>query len=209
MAYFGLLLLLGDGYVNLRYLAAVLLPLTILSAAVLTRAAGGLGKAGWRIVPALAVVLCLPGAGALAGYVARTPSVSHLTGTTSRKAFLERFWETAAHARAVDWVGTHLSATDRLLLLFDGRGFYFDVPVVQDVVLRNWAYLRSAPSQPGCLDGLGVTHVLVNDGAIRFFRRRGARLETLGWNQFDAFQTRCLELMHEDPGFRVFRVRRE
>ena len=155
------------------------------------------------------MALSLPGAAALASYLSLARPGSHLAGATSRTGFLERFWETAAHARAVAWVDTHLVATDRLLLLFDGRGLYFKVPVVQDVVLRNWAYLQSPPSPPGCLEGLGVTHVLVNDGAIRFFQQRGARLETLGWNEFGAFQARCLELLHSDTGFRVFKVRRQ
>jgi hypothetical protein len=75
--------------------------------------------------------------------------------------------------------------------------------------VRNWAYLWAAPNGDQCLRGTGVTHVLVNDRIAAYYESRGARLETLGWDEFDAFQARCLELVHEDTGFRVFRVRRE
>jgi hypothetical protein len=209
VGYLGLLLLSSRGYVNLRYFAPVVLPLTALAAAALARVAGGLGRMGGTAAWTLVLVLCIPGAGALASHMAIARSGGVLIGRDSRTDFLERFWETSSHMRAVRWTKTHVTDREKILLLFDGRGYYFDVPVVQDVVLRNWAYLRSAPHQPNCLQGLGVTHVLVNDAAINYFRRRGARLETLGWDEFAEFQARCLEPEHEETGFRVFKVRRE
>ncbi len=59
-----------------------------------------------------------------------------------------------------------------------------------------------------CLKVLGISHVLVNWGSLRYYAFRGLNVDLLQWDSFREFAETCLAPVYEGPGINVYRVRR-
>ena len=95
-----------------------------------------------------------------------------------------------------------------VVLLFEGRGLYFAPSVLQDNLLRTWTFLRPIIESGDCLEGSGITHVLVAEVVIEYYARRGMDLDRLGGNEFESFARRCLVPLQPQPsGYALYRVR--
>ena len=114
---------------------------------------------------------------------------------------------TITDADVVGFVNERLSKESRILLLFEGRGYYFRVPVLQDNVIVNWPLLSAKAVWPDCLRSVGITHVLLNVGAIQYYAVRGVDLAPLRLRALQRFAGHCLAPIHTAGGFTVFEVR--
>jgi len=129
---------------------------------------------------------------------------AHLLGSTSRDAFLRRW--TGDYADVVAFVNEHVPRESRLLMLFDARGYHFHIPVIQDNGAANWPLLAARATAPDCLRSAGITHVLVNRGALDYYARRGLDLGPLRLDALERFARECLSPIYSSGGITVFRV---
>ena len=58
-----------------------------------------------------------------------------------------------------------------------------------------------------CLAGTGVTHLVVNSGAVDYYVRRGLDPRRVYWDRFPDFERRCLETIASAPGVSFYRLR--
>ena len=186
------LLLLVSTRTNLRYLVPALPALAV---AVALAADDLLGRwPRWRR-GALAVVFAV----AVAPLAVPLLQVEHRTRLGTRPRDPLHGAAAAANAR--------LTAGDTVLMLYDARGWPFDVPVLQDNGAVAWPLLRASGHAARCLDGLPVSHVLVNFGAIGFYASRGAPVPGLD-GELASFVDGCLEPTAGAGSLVLFRVTR-
>jgi hypothetical protein len=105
------------------------------------------------------------------------------------------------------FVDEYTPADARILMLFEARGLYFNREVLQDNLLTNLAILQGIGATDRCLAGSGITHVLVNELAPRYYAGRGASLSALGWERFPEFAARCLQPVGTVRSEVLYRVR--
>jgi len=132
------------------------------------------------------------------------PHLQHVLGAASRQAFLRQ--ATGDYADAVSFVNERLPKETRVLMLFEARGYYFRVPVLQDNGITNWPFLVPRAAGPDCLRSAGITHVLLNLGAVHYYERRGLDLRPLRLDAFASFARDCLSPIYSSGGITVFRV---
>ena len=94
----------------------------------------------------------------------------------------------------------------RVLFLFEARGFGVDRDVLQDPHATNWPYLVALGAPERCLEGTGITHVLVDRAAVAYWSGRGVDLERLGESAFQQFEARCLELTVRSDRYFLYEV---
>ena len=104
----------------------------------------------------------------------------------------------------VDWVNTNVPEDGTVLLLFEARGYYFKRRVIEDLAVRNWPYLRPLTESRSCLGSLGITHVVINQGNLRYFLARGMNADAVGWDRFEPFAARCLTPLYRTPNLAVY-----
>jgi hypothetical protein len=151
----------------------------------------------------LTVVTCsvLPSLLVLGNSVGQLRLVTHAIGAVSRHNSKSEF-------NAERYVNHDLPLDARVLLLFDARGYRYSRTVIQDNNLTNWPLLISVLGPSKCLEGSGITHVLVNEFGLRLYSNRGLNPNHILWDRFDEFAARCLEEVQRDSDFRLFAVRR-
>ena len=71
----------------------------------------------------------------------------------------------------------------------------------------NWPLLSAKAVWPDCLRSVGITHVLLNVGAIQYYAVRGVDLAPLRLRALQRFAGHCLAPIHTAGGFTVFEVR--
>jgi hypothetical protein len=197
-------------HLNLRYLLPTLVPLAALGAAVCAR------FVQQRIVSsARTAVLVLVGTAAmvptllvLAWQLSVKHAPAYLLHHQSISDYLQGVddYEIRSHMNIVNWVNDSLGPGSRVLMLFEGRGLYFQVPVLQDNILTNWPFLVASDATTDCLTRAGITHVLVGQSTLRYFTNRGLDPDDLRWGEFAAFKDRCLSLVHDTPDYALYRV---
>ena len=219
---------------NLRYLIPAVPALTIASCALAVRAAVGVAglvgggsddraaarpsRAGaglarrsreWAV--GVAVLSLFPTALGLVAWLPGEVSLLHLAGVESRSEYLSERRNPALVTRAglTDFGERPVPEDARVLLMFEAREYYFTVPALQDPVLTNWALLRPVLSNGRCLEGTGITPVLVGTAVLEYYLRRGLDPETVGWPSFRDFAARCLTRTMDVPGYRLYRAHAE
>ena len=201
-------LLLGySRYTNLRYLIPAIPGLTVGAAVVVAMLEGQLSRTSRYVLRATVVVLCLPAMIAVLNQWKAKSPLGYVLGKATRHEYLSTYWETAPLMPVVDWVNTNVPRDGVVLLLFEARGYYFQRRVLEDLSARNWPYLRPLTESHSCLRRLGITHVVVNEGNLRYFLTRGMNDGALGWDRFEPFATRCLTLLYRTPGVAVYSAR--
>jgi hypothetical protein len=195
---------------NLRYLIPALVPLAGLGAAVVgvavrrfassPRRSGGLVLiGGLALIPTLLVLARSLSIRDAPGFLLRSqPVTEYLTQVGD--------YGIRSHIQIVNRVNTSLDSSSRVLMLFEGRGLYFNVPVLQDNVLRNWPFVVASGAGQDCLERSGVTHVLVGESTLRYFADRGLDPDDLKWGDFAAFRERCLDSVFTNGDYTLYRV---
>jgi hypothetical protein len=196
---------------NLRYLIPSIPLLTIAGAAVAVYALERITVRRRRLSFFLISLLCLtPAILAVKYRLAATDALSVAIGSKSRRDFLfsSRDYEISQHYWTVEAVNRVPPVGGHTVMLFEGRGLYFTVPVRQDNLLRTWIFLRPLIATGDCLDGRGISHILVADNMLAYFVRRGMNPDRLGWNEFTEFSRRCLAPVDlQLDGYTLYRIR--
>lgn len=204
-------LLVPFPHTNLRYLAPAVVPLTVVVAHTgVQLAERALPRAVAHAVLALLALLALgPSARTAWKWVRDTLAVEHLVGTRSAYDYMAGHVLPSArnYAPLIRFTNRHVPPDSRILMLFEGRGFYFDATVLQDHSGGLWPLLATALGPQDCLERAGVTHVLLGTGTARYYIEGGLDRGVLREEAFRGFAERCLVPIYEGPGFVLFRVR--
>jgi hypothetical protein len=192
-------------HTNLRYIIPALPMLALGATELVRRSTSALGGAQrWRAVLA-ALALCTTYPALKAGY-ARLVSVERVQvalGVLPPELMLNREIPYAV----AEFTAENTPDSARILMLWDARGYYFTRTVLQDNLLTNWPLLHGIGATERCLAGTGITHVMVNHQAPRYYEQRGVRMSELSWDAFPAFAQKCLEPMVVGSAFGIYRVR--
>jgi hypothetical protein len=208
---FALVLLVYSPRTNLRYLIPSTVVLTVVSAA------GGVetvrklfaDRRSRRLATGLflAPLSFLPSAVVLFFWMTASLAPAHLVGAASRREFAEaRPFDAALPVIWAD-VTARLPSDGRLLLLFEPRGQPFGHSVLQDSQMNNWPLIALAPVDIGCLEGSGITHVLLYVSPLEFRLERGFEESDFEWQAFPEFRERCLTPIYERAGYTLFELR--
>ncbi|MHB1297048.1 MAG: hypothetical protein ACYC0B_00850 [Gemmatimonadaceae bacterium] len=191
--------------INLRYLMPVL-PVMVLCAMEGSRRVGerlGRRKFARPLLLVIALVAIFPALRVSASRLATPVRVKVALGLLPPEALLAGDLQ---HAVA-QYMNANTPADAKILMLFEARGYYHTRSTIQDNVLTNWPLLVGTGAPDRCLAGTGITHVLVNDGAIAYYVVRGLDLSSLAWDRFPEFARRCLDPMVSANGISILRVR--
>ncbi len=205
-----ILILLPSPATNLRYLIPLVGPLTIASTYVAVRVSGWAFSAGAArlLLISLAVLALIPSGQTIHHWMRKGPVLGYFAGLKSQREYLDRGF--TFYSKVTQAVNRSVPADARVLMLFEARGYYFEPEVIQDNELTNWVLLAPHVAQArDCLSSSGISHILVNHLAIRYYALRGTNLQKLKWEQFPHFAERCLVRYIEGPGMTVYRVRSE
>ena len=137
------------------------------------------------------------------------PALALATGRISRGDYrlTARDVEIAPYARITSRVNALLSPEARVLMLFEPRGLGFSARVIQDHLMTNWLLLLPALSPPRCLESTEITHVFVGTGTLAYLVDRGLDPRSVGWDRFDDFAARCLDVVERHDDFILYRAR--
>jgi hypothetical protein len=207
--FFGLAFTDGP-YLSLRYLVPAFPALTLAAAVGLESVVSHLSSSRVRsgLLAVLVAVALAPTAKALYRKVSMTGALAHAAGFTSRHDYL---WESrdgdhVSYSRLRDFVNATTDPGDRVLMFFEARGFGLEPDVLPDNVFLNWPLLDSVLGDQGCLEGTGITHVLVGEGTLLYFSLRGFDPRSIGWDRSRGFAERCLRVLESTPGFTLLEV---
>jgi hypothetical protein len=201
------LVVLSQPTTSLRYLLPAVVPLTLVALHTYALGWDRLVPARWVrvLLRATTLIVLTVTVSLMHRRLTRGRLLEHALGLTSRAAFLSS--QTGAYADAVSFVNQRLPRQSRVLMLFEARGYYFRVPVLQDNGIMNWALLSAKAAPPDCLRSTGITHVLLNRGAHDYYARRGVDVAPLRLDSFERFAEHCLDQIYSGGGSTIFRVR--
>lgn len=191
------LLLYPNARTNLRYLIPALTTGTLVASWVLVQMGERLVRAGFlrRVYLAIISAVCLlPAAAAAYHKISEMRPYEVWSGLRAESEYLTQNADPDVYvnARVRQWVNGRLGRDDRVVMLFESRGYRFEPQVRQDNLNRNWAILASQAPWRDCLAPTGATHVLVNYGHLGSLVRRGLDPATLDWDLFALFARNCL-----------------
>jgi hypothetical protein len=93
-----------------------------------------------------------------------------------------------------------------VLLLWEARTAGLPVRLLADVRLSNWPLLSQTPAPASCLAGTGITHLVVNQGGLRYYLARGASAEAFRLGELEVFLANCLQEVHHEGSYLVGRL---
>lgn len=193
-------------YTSLRYLIPAIPALTATVAVLIDLVRQRLTGWGRAVLVIGLLVVAIPSPLAIMKRLILKNAAFMALGYQSRKEFLSQYWETRGYWTAVNWLDTHVPRGDRVIMLFEARGYYSESRVEEDLLLRNWAFLAPHAAEPGCLRETGAKFILVNEGSYRYFVGRGVKPASLGWDAFPSFRSRCLKSLYQARGFTIYAI---
>ena len=163
-------------------------------------------RSGLVIFQILTVLLLLPTTTAIVVRTTKSQDLAYLIGLKSRQRVInaEKFY----YADTVDYVNHHLFPENRVLMIFEARGFYFKVPVIQDNLLTNWPLLESRSASLSRLKNSGISHLLLNTQARDYYLMRGLDPHTVKLQEFTQFANDYLDIVYENPGYILYELRK-
>lgn len=190
------ILLPRGGTTHLRFLIPALPLLTLAAAHLLSRAYRSLGPnpVSRTLVGAVLLIALVPATLPIAYRWPEMPTFGHLAGVVSEESYRVESRNPDVHlwARSYGWVERRLSEDDRLLMLFEGRGYYLETPKLQDNLMANWPLIASVRRSGDCLERAGFTHALMNYGVLSVHMGHGMPPEAVAWPSFVEVAGECL-----------------
>ena len=144
-------------------------------------------------------------------YFDNTRAAKHAIGLISSANYLKKYKIGGIRnlSLMLDYVNKNLPTDSVILMLFESRSFYFRPRVIQDIRNANWMLLSNVLTSDECLRDLNVTHVLENEGTLNYLTIRGVKFSPTSLNELQHFKERCLELIHETRGHRLYKVKND
>jgi hypothetical protein len=198
---------------NIRYLLPVIAPFTVAAGFITNWICQRLKPPKISIIFAilLIAVSLAPTARVVSRYFDNTRAAKHVFGLISSANYMKKYKIGGIRnlSLMLDYVNKNLPTDSVILMLFEARSFYFRPRVIQDVMNSNWPLLSNALTPDECLRRVNVTHVLVNQGTLKYFAIRGTRFSPTSLNALQGFTDRCLELVHETRAHRLYKVKND
>jgi 4-amino-4-deoxy-L-arabinose transferase-like glycosyltransferase len=208
---FAAILLLVSYKTNLRYLIPMLPALTIVACSGVVQLTNRISRRALRegVLVFLGLLTLGPSLLVAGERVSNYQLGRLLVGNVSPLEYLRtsRDPEILDYAQMTTAVNQAVGPHSLILLLFDERAFLFRSPVLRDDALTNWPLLVPLLPKVGCLERTGITHVLINKGAIQYFARRGLPTGSLRLDRFDSFARACLTTIIDRPTFTLYSIR--
>ena len=174
---------------NLRYLIPAIPPLTITAVYAIWHASARIlkGKLKNYLFIIISYFILLPNVGmVMLLWPANLPALQYFAGMRSWKSYLDNHSMKVAstYADMTSYVNGNLFSNDKVMLMFEGRGYYFKVPMIQDPEGINWPLLSQYIPDPKAMKAAGITHILTNFANFNYLVHRGINPESYHWNQF-------------------------
>jgi hypothetical protein len=148
----------------------------------------------------VALVLILAGLGEVISFVSADP-FPVLIGQQQQAEYLEQ--QLGSYALAIKAVNG-LPSDSEVLFLWEPRTYYCEVDCLLDGKLVNWWYLRRAGGDSNAITEIlrekGVTHILVYNAGLDFFRTLPTEYKEVDWAEFSRFRETMLTPILEIPG---------
>jgi hypothetical protein len=94
-------------------------------------------------------------------------------------------------------------------MLWESRALPLERTATADLMLSNWSFLAQSDAPARCLEGTGITHLLVGGGSAEYYVSRGADPRAFRIEELRAFGARCLNGVHSvGAGFELLELRR-
>jgi len=203
------LLIVNGGRLNLRYLVPILPVLTLASAAGVAAISSYVRAKALRVALVCLIVgiSLYPSGLALLAQLRESRAPLVAAGVISRGDFQSGGPGVFTYRDLTRAVNRIVPEDGTVLMLFEGRGYGFAPRVLQDEILTNWPLLSRTLSPHQCLEGTGITHVLVGTGILSYFVRRGLDPRSIHWGRFADFASRCLTPLERAHGYELYEVR--
>ena len=194
---------------NLRYLIPAIAPLTIACCYIINELISKLSRYSkvYYIIVVFISLMPMAISQSMIYFPYNKISLKYFIGLSSQQNYLQSIPGLRAWAHMVAYVNNHLSPEDKLVLILDGRGFYFQVPVIQDNDLSNWPLLSDAGVSQNLLSSAGISYILVNGECLWFYKNRGMDPKILRWPEFKLFSENCLNIVHREGKFTLYALK--
>jgi hypothetical protein len=189
------------GRINLRYLMPAIPALAVSTVVALESLGARFGARASppmrrALVALLFVIAVLPLSGMLRERVLGSDLLllRHAVGRASAEDVWRGHPDVSTRILAPVIAGVHrlVPPDGKVLMLWEARGLPFERETLVDVMLSNWSYVAQSPAYDRCLAGTGITHVLVSNGAVSYYVRRGADRGAFMLGRLEAFRERCV-----------------
>jgi hypothetical protein len=137
------------------------------------------------------------------------PPAGVVLGLESKDSFLQ---QRLNNYRALQYVTDNLSSEERVMMMWDGRGYHCDERCLPDADQSNWTRLIGPTSDPtevaAELQTKGVTHLLLNREDLKFLLRHDPSGRTERAAEFfrEEFLPACAEEIYNDPYMLLLRI---
>jgi hypothetical protein len=165
-------------YPNMRYLSPMIAPMTMAAIHIMERFLSRFFQRRMlsRIFMAISVFVLIPAVCTMQRPFGDPTISSYLFGRISTHQFLLNSLQSPGeHAgeghfmQMTDYINRHVPKNSRILMIFEGRSYYLEVPVIKDSRDYNWFQLYHLDSPADSLRAMGVTHVLISFDGLDFF----------------------------------------
>lgn len=195
---------------NLRYFAPALVPLSLVSVALLAGYARRIFQtrsAVRSVVFGLLLVASLPTIFTLASRYSEDPVFGHLSGQYSRKEYLQQNTVLGLWYGVTESINRTLPDDSKVLLLYESRAYYLENEVIQENLDRNWPILAWT-DDIDCLKDIGVTHVVTLQLSPLMLRADGVPESAIRLTAFREFAEKCLRPVTWKNGYAIYEVSR-
>jgi hypothetical protein len=196
---------------NLRYLIPGLIPLAIVGAHLTTELLNKTFKT--RILKLFShilviIIVAIGTIPAMYYWPSNKMSLLYFFGLTSREAFLrDNSMPSKLYADIVFFINDNLTQKDKLLMLFEARGYYFRVPVIQDLEFTNWALLFEKSPSVSKLKSAGISYLLINTSAPKYFQSRHMDLKGFRLDELELFTHRYLVPIYKNEAYVLYALK--
>ena len=138
-----------------------------------------------------------------------TQPLNVLLGLTSKDQFLQRV---ATTYRAMQFIQSHVESGKRVLMLWDGRGYYCDDRCIPDTDQSRWPLLiKTIPDSMKLAKYLrneGISYILYNLGDLNFILKHDPTLDHQRAADFfeNDFRPACTRQVYSDRWVRLYEI---
>jgi len=195
---------------NIRYLIPAMISLTIVGCHIIIEIRGKIFKDLLRrkiyLYLFIYIVMISPTI-AMYYWPYNKMALKYFSGLISEENYFRaKSMPTSLYADMVFYVNNNLGGKNKILMIFESRGFYFRVPVIQDNELSNWPLLAQKNITSIDLRSAGISHVLVNTYEPIGLRSRGMNVKALRLDEFKVFEMKYLVPVYKNDGYVLYSV---
>lgn len=193
---------------NLRYLIPALPTFTILAVYAILNISARLlsAKPNKALLILLTIIIIMPNFSLLfLFWPSNKMAFKHFVGMCSRETYMRNVAST--YADITSYMNQNLARDNKALLIFEGRGYYFGVPIIQDTDGVNMPLISKNSFNPTLWHSTGVSHILVNFDNFNYWVKRGLNPALFQWENFLGFANTYLEPIYSNKSYVLYRIK--